>query len=211
MSASGWNFFAFVICCLNQVLASSCSISSKLAWLSSICLYQSGMLCRQRLYIRYAYLPVQLKKRQLLPLAMPCLSLYRSVLYPTISSLHIGQTSRELAAAAAWAEPCSSRATRDVRSSFSVDMGVLEVCELNDTELSEGDSRPICLGWGGCGGGGAARPFPLPSTRPPPRLLRAAMAVSYYFPVLQLRPGSMLRWVRHGDVSYHCSLDVQLE
>lgn len=132
------------------------------------------MLCPPQLCIWYAYLPVQLKKRQLLPLAMLYRSIYCIASCPTISSLHIGQTRRELAAAAAWAEPCSSRATRDVRSSFSVDMGVLDVCELNDTELSEGDSRPICLGWGGAVGG-AARPLPLPSTRPPPRLRRAAM------------------------------------
>lgn len=79
----------------------------------------------------------------MLPIRLYC------VCSPTISSLHIGQTRRELAAAAAWAEVWSSRATRDVRSSFSVDMGVLDVCELRDTELSEGDSSPICLGWGG--------------------------------------------------------------
>lgn len=97
---------------------------------------------------------------------------------PTISSLHIGQTMRELAAAAACAAPCSSRAMRDVRSSFSVDIGVLEVCELRDTELSEGDSKPglrtdwTCLGGaGGCDGG--ARLLPDPRTRPPPRLLLA--------------------------------------
>lgn len=44
----------------------------------------------------------------------------------TISSLHIGHTILELAAAAAWAEPCSSRATLKVMSSFSVDIGVLD-------------------------------------------------------------------------------------
>ena len=37
-SCKGWNFFALTICDLNHVLASSCSTSSKLPWLSSMCL-----------------------------------------------------------------------------------------------------------------------------------------------------------------------------
>jgi hypothetical protein len=94
----------------------------------------------------------------------------------------MGHTIRELAAAAAWAEACSSSATREVRSSFSADKGVPDVCELSDTELSDGDSRPVfktaCLG-GGAGGGGGARFLPLPSTLPPPNCLRAAMAIAF--------------------------------
>lgn len=92
----------------------------------------------------------------------------------TISSLHIGQTILELAAAAAWAVPCSSRATRAVMSSFSVDMGVLEVCELRDIELLDGDRAPEGRNCGLTGTGGA-RFLPLPSTLPPPRLLLAAI------------------------------------
>ena len=44
-------------------------------------MHQSGMPFLQRLYVRYAYLPVQLKKRQLLPLAMLSLSFYCVVSY----------------------------------------------------------------------------------------------------------------------------------
>ena len=86
---------------------------------------------------------------------------------------------RELAAAAAWADTCSLRATLEVRSSLSVDSGVLEVCGLSETELSEGESRSVGRA-GGLFGTGGARFFPLPSTLPPPRLLLAAM-VSYAF------------------------------
>jgi hypothetical protein len=92
----------------------------------------------------------------------------------TISSLHIGQTILELAAAAAWAVPCSSRATRAVMSSFSVDIGVLDVCELREIELFEGDNAPEDRSCGLTGTGGA-RFLPLPSTLPPPKLLLAAM------------------------------------
>jgi len=95
----------------------------------------------------------------------------------TISSLHIGQTILELAAAAAWAVACSSRATRAVMSSFSVDMGVLEVCELKDIELFEGDRAPEGRNCDLTGAGGA-RLLPLPSTLPPPKLLRAAMILT---------------------------------
>ena len=95
----------------------------------------------------------------------------------TISSLHMGHTILELAAAAAWAEACSSRATRDVRPSFSVDTGMLDACELRDTELSEGDSKPE---FGVCDlfTGGGARLLPVPSTLPPPKALLAAMFVT---------------------------------
>lgn len=92
----------------------------------------------------------------------------------TISSLQIGQTIRELAAAAAWAEAWSPRATREVRSSLSVDRGVLEAWELSDTELSDGESRSVGRDSGFFATGGA-RFFPLPRTLPPPRLLLAAI------------------------------------
>jgi hypothetical protein len=61
-----------------------------------------------------------------------------------------------------------------VISSFSVDMGVLEVWELREMELFEGDRAPEGRRSGLFGTGGA-RFLPLPSTRPPPKLLRAAM------------------------------------
>jgi hypothetical protein len=92
----------------------------------------------------------------------------------TISSLHIGQTMRELAAATAWLEPCSSRATLAVISSFSVDIGVLDVWLLNDNELAEGDRAAVLRKGGfGCAGDrdwGAAGLFPGPRLRPRVRL-----------------------------------------
>lgn len=95
-----------------------------------------------------------------------------------MTSLQIGQTNLELAVAAAWAEPCSSRATRDVISSFSVDIGVLDVWLLNDTELSEGESiAGLRMGALLGAGAGGARPLPVPNTLPPPRLLREAIAL----------------------------------
>ena len=80
----------------------------------------------------------------------------------------------ELAVAAAGEAPCSSRATRAVMSSFSVDIGVLEVCELREIELFEGERAPEGRNCGLIGTGGA-RFLPLPSTLPPPKLLLAAM------------------------------------
>lgn len=62
-------------------------------------------------------------------------------------------------------------------SSFSVDMGVLEVCELRDIELLDGDRAPEGRSCGLTGTGGA-RFLPLPSTLPPPRLLLAAMVLT---------------------------------
>jgi hypothetical protein len=59
-------------------------------------------------------------------------------------------------------------------SSFSVDIGVLEVWELREMELFEGD-RALEGRRSGLLGTGGARFLPLPRTRPPPRLLRAAM------------------------------------
>lgn len=73
---------------------------------------------------RVAYLPIQLQQCDLCSSAH--VSLYRVLIMHTISSLHIGHTILELAAAAAWPEPCSSRATLDAMSSFSVDIGVLD-------------------------------------------------------------------------------------
>jgi hypothetical protein len=56
--------------------------------------------------------------------------------------------------------------------------GLLDVCELSDMELSEGDRKlGLRLCWA-CGRGETAgdRLRPLPSTRPPPRDLREAMS-----------------------------------
>jgi hypothetical protein len=56
--------------------------------------------------------------------------------------------------------------------------GLLDVCELSDMELSEGD-RKLALRrcWGlGCGETAGDRFRPLPNTRPPPRDLREAMS-----------------------------------
>lgn len=68
---------------------------------------------------------------------------------------------------------------RDARSSSCVDKGVLDACELRETELSEGDRTPGRIAGLGLlaasGGAGGPRLFPFPSTRPPPRLRREAM------------------------------------
>lgn len=66
--------------------------------------------------------------------------------------------------------PMSSRAS-------VVLAGLLDVCELNESELSEGDSRLALRRWwaGGCGDTAGDRLRPLPSTRPPPRDLPEVM------------------------------------
>lgn len=86
-------------------------------------------------------------------------------------SLQMGQTRRELAAAAPTGEALASRATLEAMSSVSV----VEVCELSETELSEGVS---CCGR--CGMTAGERVRPLPKTRPPPRDLRDAIRESRY-------------------------------
>lgn len=55
-----------------------------------------------------------------------------------------------------------------------VEAGELEVCELRETELSDGDSRlTFLLCWAvGAGGTAGERDLPLPRMRPPPRDLR---------------------------------------
>jgi hypothetical protein len=49
--------------------------------------------------------------------------------------------------------------------------GLLDVCELSDMELSEGDNKLALRRWwaGGRGLRAGDRFLPLPSTRPPPR------------------------------------------
>ena len=125
--------------------------------------------------IAYSYLPVQLQKRHLL--LSVCSPFNQLRIVHTISSLHIGHTILEVAAAAAGAEPCSLRATFAAISSCSVDSGVLEVWLLSDIELSEGDKIAGLRVTGGLfGGGGGARFFPVPSTLPPPKLLLFAIS-----------------------------------
>lgn len=97
---------------------------------------------------------------------------------PTISSLHIGHTSRLDARAAAFS--LGPIKTLLLISSLVSDVlaGLLDVCELSDTELSEGDSKLALRRWtaDGCGDAAAGDKFlPLPSTRPPPRDLREAI------------------------------------
>ena len=56
--------------------------------------------------------------------------------------------------------------------------GLLDVWELSETELSEGESRLALRRWtaAGCGEGAWGDRFrPLPRTRPPPKDLREAM------------------------------------
>lgn len=109
----------------------------------------------------------------------------RSARVPTISSLHIGHTSLLEALAAAFC--VSPRRTLLLMSSLvsAVLAGLFDVCELKDTELSEGDSRlALRRCWAaGCGemagdraGERAGERFlPLPSTRPPPSDLPEVM------------------------------------
>jgi hypothetical protein len=56
--------------------------------------------------------------------------------------------------------------------------GLLEVCELSDTELSDGERKLALRRCWACGWGDNAgdRFLPLPSTRPPPRDRREAMS-----------------------------------
>lgn len=77
---------------------------------------------------------------------------------------------------------------REVRSSSCVEIGVLDVWELSEIELFDGESTPglrkICRA-AVAGGAGGSRFFPLPNTRPPPRLLR--------FAIMRLRLASRVR------------------
>jgi hypothetical protein len=85
-----------------------------------------------------------------------------------MSSLQMGQTRRELAAAAPTGPLFDSRAIREAMSSVSV----VEVWELDasDRELSEGVS------WcGRCGWTAGDNERPLPKTLPPPNVRREAM------------------------------------
>ena len=86
---------------------------------------------------------------------------------PAISSLHIGQASLELAAAATAGLSTSlcSNEILELRSCASVEGWEVEAEELTERVLSEGESRlESRAGYVGAG----ARFRPLPSTRPPP-------------------------------------------
>ena len=91
----------------------------------------------------------------------------------TISSLHIGQTSRELAVAAAAAEfvfSLCSRDTRDLRSWISGgEVCAVEPEEVSDAVLADGDNRLEVLG--GCGAIAGDKERPLPMILPPPIFL----------------------------------------
>jgi hypothetical protein len=97
---------------------------------------------------------------------------------PTISSLHIGHTSLLDALAAAFSLGPSSTLLLMSSLISAVLAGLCDVCELRDTELGEGERKLALRRCCGCGWGDMAgdRFFPLPSTRPPPRDLREAMA-----------------------------------
>lgn len=95
----------------------------------------------------------------------------------TISSLHIGHTSLLEALAAAFS-PWPNSTLLPISSLVSAVLaGLLDVCELRETELSEGDSRLVLRRcWvGGLGETAGDRCLPLPSTRPPPRDLPEVM------------------------------------
>jgi hypothetical protein len=97
---------------------------------------------------------------------------------PTISSLHIGHTS--LLDALATAFSLGPTSTLLVMSSFvsAVLAGLFDVCELSDTELSDGERKLALRRCWACGWGDMAgdRFFPLPNTRPPPKDLREAIS-----------------------------------
>lgn len=100
----------------------------------------------------------------------------------TISSLHIGHTSLLDALAAAFSFELSKTLLEMSSRVSAVLAGLLDVWELNETELSEGDSRLALRWWACCGrvtaaGEAAAgdRFLPLPRTRPPPSDLREVM------------------------------------
>lgn len=109
----------------------------------------------------------------------------------TISSLQMGHTSLLEALAAAFSAPGSR--TLLVMSSLvsAVLAGLLEVWELRDKELSEGDSVALRR-WAAGGRGDTAgdRLRPLPSTRPPPRDLPEVMMCA----VARVRRGSYGSW-----------------
>lgn len=88
---------------------------------------------------------------------------------PTISSLHMGQTSLEFAAEASVAlvESPSSRDILELISWFSEDICEFETSEFNDTELADGESR-LELRFGVTAGD---NDLPLPKTLPPPSFL----------------------------------------
>jgi|TARA_R110002003_G_scaffold296_2_gene18605 hypothetical protein len=94
-----------------------------------------------------------------------------------MSSLQIGHTS--LLEALATAVSLGPKRTLLLMSSLvsAVLAGLLDVCELSDTELSEGESKLALRRWWACGCGDMAgdRFLPLPNTRPPPRDLREAI------------------------------------
>lgn len=86
-------------------------------------------------------------------------------------------------------------ATREVKSSVSVEIGVLEAWELRETELSEGESKLVfreccCACWCCLAATAGDRFLPLPSTLPPPSDLRAAMIVLF---------GEFCPWSSHVD------------
>jgi hypothetical protein len=96
----------------------------------------------------------------------------------TISSLQMGHTSLLEALAAALAVGTASTLLPMSSLVSAVLAGLLDVWELSETELSEGDSRLALRRWtaDGCGEAAAGDRFlPLPSTRPPPKDLREAM------------------------------------
>jgi hypothetical protein len=111
----------------------------------------------------------------MLPATSDNYSCYSRCYEPTISSLHIGHTSRLETLAAAFSLGPTKTLLPISSLASAVLAGLLDVCELSETELSEGESRLALRRWtaAGCGGGAAGDRFlPLPSTRPPPRDLR---------------------------------------
>jgi hypothetical protein len=97
------------------------------------------------------------------------------LLVPTISPLHIGQTSLEFAAeaSAALVESPASNDILELISWFSEDTCEFDTSEFKETELSDGDSR-LGLRFGATAGD---NDLPLPRTLPPPNFLEDMVVV----------------------------------
>jgi hypothetical protein len=118
--------------------------------------------------------PVELQQSHLSLAQLACILIISSprARMPTISSLHIGHTSLLEALAAAAFSVLASRTLLPISSLVSVVLaGLTEVCELRDSELSEGDSKltlRLWWWWGGrgCGETAGERLCPVHVRRP---------------------------------------------
>ena len=117
-----------------------------------------------------AVIPVELQQRHLVPNVRVC-TIEGSLPSLTISSLHIGHASLELAAAEVATLMCSlfSSDILDLMSCCSCEVYEVEAEESSEMELADGDSKlEFRLGRGELAGD---KERPLPKTLPPPSFL----------------------------------------